>query len=127
MVYENILQVIGHTPIVQLNRVIQGLNAHFYAKLEFMNPGGSIKDRIALGLIEDAERRGLIQPGGTLVEGTSGNTGFGLAIAAAIKGYQCIFVLPDKMSSEKIRNLRAFGAKVVVTPTDVDPRGPQSY
>lgn len=127
MLYENILKVIGNTPIIRLNRVTQGVPANFYAKLEYMNPGGSIKDRIGWWLIEDAEKKGLIKPGGTLVEGTSGNTGVGLAIAAAIKGYQCIFVLPDKMSLEKIRNLRAFGAKVVVTPTAVEPDDPRSY
>src|SRR6476646_8916400 len=110
MIYENILKAIGNTPIVRLNRVTQGLEANFYAKLEFMNPGGSIKDRIGWWMIEDAEKKGLIQPGGTLVEGTSGNTGVGLAIAAAIKGYKTIFVMPDKMSDEKIRQLRAFGA-----------------
>ena len=127
MSYENILQVIGNTPIVRLNRVTQGIPSSFYAKLEYMNPGGSIKDRIGGWLIEDAEQKGLLKPGGTIVEGTSGNTGVGLAIAAAIKGYQCIFVLPDKMSSEKIRNLRAFGARVVVTPTAVEPDDPRSY
>jgi cystathionine beta-synthase len=127
MIYENVLKVVGNTPIVRLNRVTQKVNAHFFAKLEFMNPGGSIKDRIGWWMIEDAEKKGLLQPGGTLVEGTSGNTGVGLAIAAAIKGYKCIFVLPDKMSSEKIRNLRAFGAKVVVTPTAVEPDDPRSY
>lgn len=127
MLYENVLKVIGNTPIVRLNRITQGLPYHFYVKLEFMNPGGSIKDRIGWWMIEDAERKGLIRPGGTLVEGTSGNTGVGLAIAAAIKGYKCIFVLPDKMSVEKIRNLRAFGAKVVVTPTAVEPDDPRSY
>ena len=127
MIYENVLKAIGNTPIVRLNRVTQGLEGHFYVKLEFMNPGGSIKDRIGWWMIEDAERKGLLQPGGTIVEGTSGNTGVGLAIAAAIKGYKCIFVLPDKMSMEKIRNLRAFGAKVVVTPTAVEPDDPRSY
>lgn len=127
MVYNNVLEVIGNTPIVRLNRVTQGAPANFFAKLEFMNPGGSIKDRIGWWMIEDAEKNGLIQPGGTIVEGTSGNTGVGLAIAAAIKGYKCIFVLPDKMSLEKIRNLRAFGAKVVVTPTAVEPNDPRSY
>ena len=127
MAYDHILQAIGNTPIVKLNRVTQGCMANFFVKLEFMNPGGSIKDRIGWWMIEDAERRGLLQPGGTLVEGTSGNTGVGLAIAAAIKGYKCIFVLPDKMSSEKIQNLRAFGAKVVVTPTAVEPDDPRSY
>jgi cystathionine beta-synthase len=125
--HENVLQVIGNTPIVRLNRVAPGLPAQLYAKLEFMNPGGSIKDRIGWYMIEDAERRGNLKPGGTIVEGTSGNTGVGLAIAAAIKGYKCIFVLPDKMSNEKIRNLRAFGAKVIVTPTAVEPDDPRSY
>lgn len=127
MLYENILQVIGNTPIVRLNRVAQALGVNFYAKLEFLNPGGSIKDRIAPWMIEDAEKKGLLKPGGTIVEGTSGNTGVGLAITAAIKGYKCVFVLPDKMSVEKIRNLRAFGAKVVVTPTAVEPDDPRSY
>ncbi|HUP58599.1 MAG TPA: cystathionine beta-synthase [Bdellovibrionota bacterium] len=125
--HENVLKVIGNTPIVRLNRVAQGCAANLYVKLEFMNPGGSIKDRIGWYMIEDAERKGQLKPGGTIVEGTSGNTGVGLAIAAAIKGYKCIFVLPDKMSMEKIRNLRAFGAKVVVTPTAVEPDDPRSY
>lgn len=127
MIYDNILKVIGNTPIVKLNRVTQGSVAQFYAKLEFMNPGGSIKDRIGWWMIEDAEKKGFLKPGGTIVEGTSGNTGVGLAIAAAIKGYKCIFVLPDKMSAEKVRSLRAFGAKVVVTPTAVEPTDPRSY
>lgn len=127
MIYENVLKVIGNTPIVRLNRVAKSSSANFYAKLEYMNPGGSIKDRIGWWMIEDAEKKGLLRPGGTIVEGTSGNTGVGLAIASAIKGYQCIFVLPDKMSNEKIRNLRAFGAKVVVTPTAVEPEDPRSY
>jgi cystathionine beta-synthase len=127
MIQDNVLKTIGNTPIVRLNRVTQGIPANFFAKLEFMNPGGSIKDRIGWWMIEDAERKGLLKPGGTVVESTSGNTGVGLAIAAAIKGYRCIFVLPDKMSSEKISNLRAFGAKVVVTPTAVTPEDPRSY
>lgn len=127
MTYENVLKVIGNTPIVRLNRIGQGLGVQFFVKLEFMNPGGSIKDRIGWWMIEDAEKKGLLSPGGTIVEGTSGNTGVGLAIAAAIKGYKCIFVLPDKMSNEKIRNLRAFGAKVVVTPTAVEADDPRSY
>jgi cystathionine beta-synthase len=126
-IYDNVLQVIGNTPIVRLNRVAEGVDANFYVKLEFTNPGGSIKDRIGWYLIEDFEKRGVLKPGGTIVEGTSGNTGVGLAIAAAIKGYQCIFVLPDKMSEEKIRALRAYGAKVVVTPTAVEPEDPRSY
>lgn len=126
-VHENVLQVIGNTPIVRLNRVTEGVPGEFYAKLEFMNPGGSIKDRIGWWLVDDAEKKGKLKPGGTIVEGTSGNTGVGLAIAAAIKGYKCVFVLPDKMSDEKIKNLRAFGAKVVVTPTAVEPTDPRSY
>ena len=127
MIHQNILGAIGHTPIVKLNRVTQGVEAEVYVKLEFMNPGGSIKDRIGYWLIEDAEKCGRLKPGGTIIEGTSVNTGVGLAIAAAIKGYKCIFVLPDKMSEEKIKNLRAFGAKVVVTPTAVEPEDPKSY
>ena len=127
MIHANILGAIGNTPIIRLNRVTRGVDTEICAKLEFMNPGGSIKDRIGYWLIEDAERRGQLKPGGTIIEGTSGNTGVGLAIAAAIKGYQCIFVLPDKMSEEKIKSLRAFGAKVVVTPTAVEPDDPKSY
>jgi cystathionine beta-synthase len=125
--YENVLKTIGNTPIVRLNRVTQGAPGNFFVKLEFMNPGGSIKDRIGWWMIEDAEKKGLIKPGGTIVEGTAGNTGVGLAIAAAIKGYKCIFVLPDKMTNEKISALRAFGAKVVVCPTAVEPDDPRSY
>lgn len=127
MLYENVLKVMGNTPIVRLNRVNTGCVANIFVKLEFMNPGGSIKDRIGWYMIEDAEQSGALKPGGTIVEGTSGNTGVGLAIAAAIKGYKCIFVLPDKMSQEKIKNLRAFGARVVVTPTAVEPDDPRSY
>ncbi|MFZ9595562.1 MAG: pyridoxal-phosphate dependent enzyme [Bdellovibrionia bacterium] len=127
MLYKNVLDVIGNTPIVQLNRVAAGSSAKIYGKLEFMNPGGSIKDRIGWSMIQDAEDQGLIRPGGTIIESTSGNTGVGLALAATIRGYKCIFVLPDKMSDEKIRNLRAFGAKVVVTPTAVAPEDPRSY
>ena len=125
--HNNIIEAIGNTPIVRLNRVTKELDSNIYVKCEFMNPGGSIKDRIGWWLIEDAEKRGLLNPGGTIVESTSGNTGFGLAIASAIKGYNCIFVLPDKMSEEKIMNLRAFGARVVVTPTAVEPDDPRSY
>lgn len=127
MIYDSILDAIGNTPIVKLNRVAQGVRANLYAKLEFTNPGGSIKDRIGYWMIEDAERRGTLKPGGTIIEGTSGNTGVGLAMAAAIKGYKCVFILPDKMSQEKIKNLRSFGAKVVVTPTAVEPDDPRSY
>ena len=123
----SILESIGRTPLVRLNRVVEGLAAEIYVKCEFLNPGGSVKDRIGLELIEDAERRGLLRPGGTLVEATSGNTGVGLAMVAALKGYRTIFVLPDKVSEEKIITLRAFGAQVVITPTAVPPEDPRSY
>lgn len=126
-VYDDVVQAIGNTPLVKLNKVSRGVRAQMYAKLEFMNPGGSVKDRIGLAMIERAEQEGILKPGGTIVEGTSGNTGVGLAIAAAIKGYKCIFVMPDKMSDEKIRLLRAFGARVVITPTAVEPDDPRSY
>jgi len=116
MVYESVIDAIGNTPIVRLNKVAAGTKANVFAKLEFTNPGGSVKDRIGWYLIEDAEQRGTLKPGGTIIEGTSGNTGVGLAIAAAIKGYQCMFILPDKMSQEKIKHLRAFGARVIVPP-----------
>lgn len=120
--YENILQTIGRTPLVQLNRVVTDASqGTVLAKVEFFNPGGSVKDRIALSIIEDAEQRGVLQPGGTIVEATSGNTGAGLALAAAVKGYKCVFVMPDKMSEEKVRYLRAFGARVIITPTAVPP------
>jgi cystathionine beta-synthase len=125
--HNSILESIGRTPVVRLNRLAEGLAAEVYVKCEFLNPGGSVKDRIGLELIEDAERRGLLKPGGTLVEATSGNTGVGLAMAASIKGYRTIFVLPDKVSEEKIRTLRAFGAQVVTTPTAVAPEDPRSY
>jgi len=125
--YISILQTIGQTPLVQLNRVVADVNARVFAKVEFFNPGGSVKDRIALSIIEDAEQRGALQPGGTIVEATSGNTGAGLALAAAVKGYKCVFVMPDKMSEEKVRYLRAFGARVIITPTAVTPDDPRSY
>ncbi len=127
MIFDSIIDAIGNTPIVRLNKVASGTKANIFAKLEFTNPGGSIKDRIGWYLIEDAEKRGTLKPGGTIIEGTSGNTGVGLAIAAAIKGYRCIFILPDKMSQEKIKRLRAFGAQVIVTPTAVEPDDPRSY
>lgn len=126
-VHENILQTIGDTPLVRLNSVAGDLPCNILAKVEFFNPGGSIKDRIGPYIVEDAERNGTLKPGGTIVESTSGNTGVGLAIAAALKGYKCIFVMPDKMSQEKIMLLRAFGARVVVTPTAVEPEDPRSY
>ncbi len=126
-VYSNVLETIGHTPLVRLNRVVSGLRATVLAKLEFLNPGGSVKDRIGAAMIEDAEAAGKLRPGGIIVEATSGNTGVGLAIAAAIKGYRCVFVMPDKMSQEKVQLLRAFGARVVITPTAVEPDDPRSY
>ncbi len=126
-IHQNILGAIGNTPLVRLNKVTRGIQATVLAKCEFMNPGGSVKDRIGLAMVEAAEREGKLTPGGTIIEATSGNTGVGLAIAAAIKGYKCIFVLPDKMSEEKIRLLRAFGARVIVTPTAVAPDDPRSY
>ena len=141
----NVLELIGNTPVVKLSNSVQDipvgswllnqipdakawtLKSELYAKVEFLNPGGSIKDRIALKIIEEAERRGTLKPGGTIVEATSGNTGAGLAIVSAIKGYKCVFVMPDKMSPEKINALRAYGANVVVCPTNVEPESPDSY
>ncbi len=123
----NILETIGHTPLVKLNRVATETDSNVYAKIEFFNPGGSIKDRVGDYLVSKAEKSGKLKSGGTIVEATSGNTGVGLAIAAAVRGYKCIFVMPDKMSEEKIQVLRAFGAKVVVTPTSVQPEDPRSY
>ena len=126
-VYSNVLDMVGNTPLVKLNSMTAGLQCTTYAKVEFTNPGGSVKDRIALKIIEDAERAGAIKPGGTIVEATSGNTGAGLAMVAALRGYKTIFVLPDKQSEEKRAALRAWGAKVVVTPTNVEPDDPRSY
>ncbi len=126
-VYDNILDTIGETPLVRLHSVGSDLPCDILVKVEFFNPGGSVKDRIGPAIIEEAEQSGRLQPGGTIIESTSGNTGVGLAIAAAIKGYRTIFVMPDKMSQEKILLLRAFGARVVVTPTAVEPDDPRSY
>lgn len=126
-VYDDILGTIGDTPMVRLNRITRDIRATVYAKIETFNPGHSIKDRMALRMIEDAERNGLLKPGGTIIEGTSGNTGMGLAIAAIVKGYKCIFTTTDKQSKEKVDALRAFGAEVIVCPTDVDPEDPRSY
>jgi cystathionine beta-synthase len=126
-VHDNVLSCIGDTPVVRLNKVARGLAANVYVKLEYLNPGGSMKDRIAVQILDDAEKAGLLKPGGTIVEATSGNTGAGLALCAAIRGYNCIFVLPDKQSEEKRAALRAYGAKVVITPTDVEPEDPRSY
>jgi len=125
---DNILETIGQTPLVRINAVTRGVTrATVLAKIETFNPGNSIKDRMAVKMIEDAERSGLLRPGGTIVEGTSGNTGMGLAIAAAIKGYRCVFTTTDKQSKEKVDALRAFGAEVVVCPTNVEPEDPRSY
>jgi cystathionine beta-synthase len=126
-VYSDILKAIGNTPIVKLNKVAPGSIHNFYAKLEFMNPGGSVKDRIAMAIIEEAERDGRLKPGGTVVEGTSGNTGLGIGMVAAVRGYRTIFVMPEKISEEKRAILRAFGAEVVITPTSIDPEDPNSY
>lgn len=124
---ESILDLVGNTPLVRLSKVTEGLRPLVLAKLEQLNPGGSVKDRIGLSMLEDAEARGLLRPGGTIVEPTSGNTGHGLAMAAAIKGYKMIFVMPDKMAPEKISLLRAYGAEVVICPTNVERDSPQSY
>src|SRR5215216_5075788 len=121
------LELVGNTPIVRLQKVGRESASTHLAKLEYLNPGGSLKDRIGLAMLEAAEAEGKLKPGGTIVEPTSGNTGVGLAIAAASKGYRCIFVMPDKMSQEKISMLRAYGAEVVITPTAVDPDSPESY
>jgi cystathionine beta-synthase len=125
--HESILLSVGRTPLVRLRRITEGLQVPVYVKVEAANPGGSIKDRVAVAMITDAERRGLLRPGGTIIEATAGNTGVGLAMVAAVKGYRCIFVLPDKMSAEKISLLKAYGAEVVVTPTSVAPDSPDSY
>src|SRR6266496_1157980 len=125
--YDNVLETIGWTPLIKLNHVTRGIRTPVYAKAEFFNPGGSVKDRIGLPIIERAEKEGKLKPGGTIVEGTSGNTGVGLAIAAVLRGYKCIFTMPDKMSQEKVRLLKAFGAEVIVTPTAVPPDHPDNY
>src|SRR3989440_4884864 len=125
--HDTILQSIGRTPLVRLRHVSEGLSVPVYVKVEAGNPGGSVKDRVAVAMIQEAERRGWLQPGGTIIEATAGNTGVGLAMVAAVKGYRCIFVLPDKMSGEKVRLLRAYGAEVVITPTNVAPDSPESY
>ena len=124
---DNVLETIGWTPLIRLNAVTRGIRTPVYAKAEYFNPGGSVKDRIAMPIIEKAEREGKLKPGGTIVEGTSGNTGTALAIAAALRGYKCVFTMPDKMSQEKVRLLKAFGAEVIITPTAVPPDHPDSY
>ncbi|MCI4667547.1 MAG: cystathionine beta-synthase [Bacteroidia bacterium] len=127
MIYNNIIETIGNTPLVRLNHVASQIKGQVVVKVEYFNPGHSIKDRIAIQMVEDAEREGKISPGGTIIESTSGNTGMGLALAAAVKGYRCIFTMADKQSQEKIDILRAVGAEVVVCPTNVEPEDPRSY
>jgi cystathionine beta-synthase len=126
-VFGNVLEAIGQTPLVRINRITAGVKGTVYAKIETTNPGNSIKDRMAVKMIEDAEKSGALKPGGTIIEGTSGNTGMGLAIAAIVKGYKCVFTTTDKQSPEKADALRAFGADVIVCPTNVDPDDPRSY
>ena len=123
----DVIEAIGHTPIVRLNSVAEDVESDIYVKIEYMNPAGSMKDRVGLNIIRDAEERGMLGPGGTIIEATSGNTGAGLAMVAATRGYKCIFVMPDKMSQEKIDALRAYGSKVVICPTAVEPSDPRSY
>src|SRR5579871_5084916 len=125
--HESVLELIGDTPLVRLRQVTAGIEATVLAKLEYLNPGGSVKDRIAARMVEAAERSGALKPGGTIVEPTSGNTGIGLALVAQRRGYRCIFVCPDKVGSDKIAVLRAYGAEVVVCPTAVEPDDPRSY
>src|SRR5579872_6514598 len=123
----NILEAVGHTPLVRLNRINQDLKPQIYVKAEFTNPGGSVKDRIGISMIDEAERKGLLKPGGTIIEGTSGNTGMGLALVAAVRGYKCVFTTTDKQSKEKVDLLKALGAEVIVCPTAVEPEDPRSY
>ena len=125
--YGSVLETIGWTPMIRLARVARGIRTPLYGKADFFNPGGSVKDRVGMPMIESHERAGTLKPGGTIVEATSGNTGVGLAIAAALKGYRCIFTMPDKMSQEKVRLLKAFGAEVIITPTAVPHDHPQNY
>lgn len=125
--FNNILEAIGRTPLVRLNNITKHIKSEIFVKAEFLNPGGSVKDRIGLKMIEAAEREGKLKPGSTIIEATAGNTGVGLALVAAVKGYRCIFVMPDKMSQDKINLLKAYGAEVVITPTSVAPDSPESY
>src|SRR4030095_2049958 len=125
--YDNVVELIGNTPLVRLRNVAAGIKATVLAKVEYLNPGGSVKDRIALRMVEAAEKSGELQPGGTIVEPTSGNTGVGLALVAQRKGYKCVFVCPDKVSEDKRNVLKAYGAEVVVCPTAVAPEHPDSY
>src|SRR5262245_17056101 len=127
MRYDNILETMGNTPLIRLNKMAEGLKPRIYVKAEFFNPGGSVKDRIGVTMVDDAEKRGLLRPGGTIIEGTSGNTGIGLALVAALRGYKLIFTITDKQSREKINLLKALGAEVIVCPTAVEPEDPRSY
>lgn len=124
---DNVLQAVGWTPLIRMTRVAEGQLAQIYAKVEYVNPGGSVKDRVAVAMVEQAEKEGLLQPGGTIIEATSGNTGVGLAMVAAVKGYRCVFIMPDKMSTEKIRLLKAYGAEVVLTPAAAETNSPEGY
>src|ERR1700693_4790570 len=123
----NILEAIGHTPLVRLNRINHGLKPQIYVKADYINPGGSVKDRIAITMIDEAEKKGLLKPGGTIIEGTSGNTGMGLALVAAVRNYKMVFTITDKQSKEKVDLLKALGAEVIVCPTAVEPDDPRSY
>ncbi len=123
----NVLEAFGNTPLIRLNRLTKGLAAEVYVKADYLNPGGSVKDRIGVSMIDEAERKGLLKPGGTIIEGTSGNTGMGLALVAAVRGYKVVFTINDKQSREKIDLLKAFGAEVIVCPTAVEPEDPRSY
>ncbi|MEM1408659.1 MAG: pyridoxal-phosphate dependent enzyme, partial [Bacteroidota bacterium] len=127
MYYNSVIEAIGNTPLVKLNSLTKGIKGTVLAKVEYFNPGNSMKDRMALKMIEDAEKAGILKPGGTIIEGTSGNTGMGLALVAIARGYKCIFTLADKQSQEKIDILRAVGAEVIVCPTNVSPDDPRSY
>src|SRR5271167_5026324 len=123
----NIIEAVGRTPLIRLHRIAQGLKPQIWVKAEMLNPGGSVKDRIGITMIDDAEKRGLLRPGGTIIEGTSGNTGMGLALVAAVRGYKCIFTMTDKQSKEKVDLLKALGADVIVCPTAVEHDDPRSY
>src|SRR5260370_27441599 len=123
----NILEAVGHTPLVRLNRINKGLKPQIYVKAEFTNPGGSVKDRIGITMIDDAEKKGLLKPGGTIIEGTSGNTGMGLALVAAVRRYKCVFTTTDKQSNAKSDLLKTLGSEVIVCPTTVEPQHPRSY
>src|SRR6478736_2080145 len=127
MIYNSIIDTIGDTPLIKLNKVAKGVKGTILVKVEYFNPGNSVKDRMAIRMVEDAEKAGILKPGGTIIEGTSGNTGMGLALAAIAKGYKCIFTTTDKQSKEKVDVLRALGAEVIICPTNVHPKDPRSY